>query len=62
MDLAFEISALPCGCYRREGDGRWFYLPNCPLHGVTPPPPFRSPMVEQALKHFNQAATQKVYL
>lgn len=38
MAPAFEISALPCGCYRREGDGRWFYLPNCPQHGTEPAP------------------------
>ena len=30
---AFEIHELGCGCYMRKGDGRWFYRPECPLHG-----------------------------
>jgi hypothetical protein len=29
----YVISLLPCGCYMRQSDQRWFYRPECPLHG-----------------------------
>lgn len=32
MTAAMPIESLPCGCYRREGDGRWFRVDGCIVH------------------------------